>query len=90
MATVNGQKIAQALNLTEQRVHQLVSEGLPKEDRGQFDPIKCLLFYIRYLQRALEKKSVPLRERIHTLRHVRSALTGLFGSSSSPSDFRMN
>ena len=59
MATVNAEKIAQALNLTEQRVHQLVREGLPKEGRGQFDPIKCLMFYIRYLQRALEKKSVP-------------------------------
>lgn len=59
MATVNAVRIAQALNLTEQRVHQLVREGLPKEGRGQFDPIKCLMFYIRYLQRALEKKSVP-------------------------------
>jgi len=59
MATVNAEKIARALNLTEQRVHQLVREGLPKEGRGQFDPIKCLMFYIRYLQRALEKKSAP-------------------------------
>jgi phage terminase Nu1 subunit (DNA packaging protein) len=59
MPTADAVKIAQALNLTEQRVHQLVKEGLPKEGRGQFDPVKCMLFYIRYLQRALEKKSVP-------------------------------
>jgi phage terminase Nu1 subunit (DNA packaging protein) len=59
MPTVNAEKVAQALNLTEQRVHQLVKEGLPKEGRGQFDPVKCMLFYIRYLQKALEKKAVP-------------------------------
>ncbi len=59
MATVNAAKIAQALNLTERRVHQLVHEGLPREARGQFDPIKCLTFYIRYLQSALEMRSTP-------------------------------
>jgi phage terminase Nu1 subunit (DNA packaging protein) len=59
MPTVAAEKIAQALNLTEQRVHQLVKEGLPKEGRGRYDPVKCMLFYIRYLQRALERKSIP-------------------------------
>jgi phage terminase Nu1 subunit (DNA packaging protein) len=32
---------------------------MPKDGRGSFDPVKCMLFYIRYLQAALEKKSVP-------------------------------
>jgi phage terminase Nu1 subunit (DNA packaging protein) len=59
MATVNAEKVSQALNLTESRVHQLVKEGLPKKARGQYDPVKCMLWYIRYLQHALEKKSVP-------------------------------
>lgn len=59
MATVNPDKVAQALNITPSRVHQLVKEGLPKEGRGQFDPVKCLLWYVRYLQAALEKKAVP-------------------------------
>jgi phage terminase Nu1 subunit (DNA packaging protein) len=59
VATVNAERVAQALNLTESRVHQLVKEGLPKEARGQYDPVKCMLWYIRYLQQALEKKSVP-------------------------------
>lgn len=59
MATVNAERIAQALNLTESRVHQLVREGLPKEGRGQYDPMKCMLWYVRYLQNAIEKKSVP-------------------------------
>jgi hypothetical protein len=59
MAVVDAVKVASALNLSEQRVHQLVKEGLPKEGRGQFDPMKCMLWYIRYLQKALEKRSVP-------------------------------
>jgi phage terminase Nu1 subunit (DNA packaging protein) len=59
MATVTAEKIAQALNLTERRVHQLVQEGMPKEGRGLFDPMKCMLFYIRYLQQAIERKTVP-------------------------------
>jgi hypothetical protein len=59
MATVDVTKVASALNLTKQRVQQLVKEGLPREGRGQYDPMKCMLWYVRYLQRALEKKSVP-------------------------------
>ena len=59
MATVDISKIVSALNITEQRVGQLVKEGMPKEGRGQYDPVKCMLWYIRYLQNALQKKSVP-------------------------------
>lgn len=59
MTTVGVERVAQALNLTERRVQQLAKEGLPKEHRGQYDPIKCMYWYIRYLQTALERKSVP-------------------------------
>jgi phage terminase Nu1 subunit (DNA packaging protein) len=59
MPTVDVTKVASALNLTEQRVQQLVKEGMPRESRGQYDPVKCMLWYIRYLQQALEKKAVP-------------------------------
>jgi hypothetical protein len=31
---------------------------MPKEARGQYDAVKCMLWYIRYLQAALEKRSV--------------------------------
>ncbi len=62
MPTVNAEKIARALNLTESRVHQLVKEGLPKEARGQYDPIKCLAFYIRYLQNKIEQKTMSSPE----------------------------
>jgi phage terminase Nu1 subunit (DNA packaging protein) len=59
MSTVNVTRVASALNLSEQRVQQLVNEGMPREARGQYDPVKCMLWYIRYLQSALEKRSVP-------------------------------
>ena len=59
MPTVDVSKVAAFLNLDERRVQQLVKEGMPRESRGQYDPIKCAHFYIRFLQHALEKKSVP-------------------------------
>jgi phage terminase Nu1 subunit (DNA packaging protein) len=59
MPTVNVGKVAAFMNLTEMRVQQLVKEGMPREGRGQYDPIKCAAWYIRFLQNALEKKSVP-------------------------------
>jgi hypothetical protein len=51
--------IASALNLEVRRVQQLANEGMPRETRGQYDLVKCMLWYIRYLQRVIEKKSVP-------------------------------
>jgi terminase small subunit / prophage DNA-packing protein len=77
MPTVNVTRVASALNLTEQRVQQLVHLGMPRESRGQYDPIKCAHWYIRYLQNAIEKRSAPAldgafpgesRERIRLLR----------------------
>jgi len=62
MPTVDVSKVASFLNLTETRIQQLVKEGMPKEARGQYDPIKCAHWYIRYLQSALEKKSLPTPE----------------------------
>lgn len=59
MPTVDVTKVASALNLDERRVQQLVKEGMPRETRGQYDPVKCMLWYIRFLQSALEKKAVP-------------------------------
>ena len=59
MPTVDVTKVASALNLDERRVQQLVKEGMPRETRGQYDPVKCMLWYIRFLQGALEKKAVP-------------------------------
>ena len=54
--SVMGATVAKALNLTERRVQQLVREGMPRAERGQYDPWACALWYIRYLQKAVEAK----------------------------------
>src|ERR1700691_4420305 len=59
MATVDVGKVASALNLDERRVQQLVKEGMPRVSRGRYDPVKCMLWYVRYLQGVLERSSVP-------------------------------
>lgn len=59
---MNAEKLAVFLNLTKQRVHQLVAEGLPRELRGKYDLDKCAQWYIRYLQAAIEKRAIPLEE----------------------------
>jgi hypothetical protein len=87
MPLVDVTRVAQALNLTESRVHQLVKEGLPRENRGQYDAVKCLLWYIRYLQAVIEKKTINTGnegfagEREERVRLLRATLTG--GRSSS-------
>ena len=62
MSTINVTRLAQFLNLTEQRVQQLVKEGMPRAARGQYDAIKCTSWYVRYLQAAIERRTAPIEE----------------------------
>jgi phage terminase Nu1 subunit (DNA packaging protein) len=58
MATlVNVEKLAKAFNRDTRRIQQLVKEGMPRQARGQYDLGACMLWYIRYLQDLVEKKS---------------------------------
>jgi phage terminase Nu1 subunit (DNA packaging protein) len=59
MAIVDIARVAQALNLHVRRVQYLVKEGMPREARGKYDAVKCMCWYIRYLQILIEKKSIP-------------------------------
>lgn len=52
---VNIGTIANALNLSTRRIHQLKAEGLPTVGRGQYELGPCMAWYIRYLQGKLEK-----------------------------------
>jgi phage terminase Nu1 subunit (DNA packaging protein) len=54
--TVSCATVAKALNLTERRVMQLVNEGMPRQGRGEYDPWACALWYVRYLQKAVEQR----------------------------------
>jgi phage terminase Nu1 subunit (DNA packaging protein) len=47
--------VAEALHLDARRIQQLVAEGLPKEARGKYDSLKCLRWYVRYLQEKLAR-----------------------------------
>jgi hypothetical protein len=57
MPSVDVGRLSQALNVTKSWVHQLVKEGMPQESRGRYDLGQCMLWYIRYLQVALKKRS---------------------------------
>jgi phage terminase Nu1 subunit (DNA packaging protein) len=48
--------IAKACNLTVQRVHQLVKLGMPKQARGEYQIGPCMAWYIKYLQKELERR----------------------------------
>lgn len=50
-------RVAEALNITRQRVAQLVHEGLPREKDGQYDLGNCMRWYIRYLQARMRHRS---------------------------------
>jgi phage terminase Nu1 subunit (DNA packaging protein) len=54
---VSAAKIAEACNLTPQRVQQLMAEGMPRVARGKYDLVACVRWYIRYLQRIVEQRS---------------------------------
>lgn len=51
-------EITIALNLTKQRISQLVQLGLPKKLRGKYDQDECVGWYIRYLQARIEKRAI--------------------------------
>jgi phage terminase Nu1 subunit (DNA packaging protein) len=57
MPTVTVDRVTEALNLTPRRIQQLVKEGMPREKRGEYDPIKCMLWYIRYLKAQISRLS---------------------------------
>jgi phage terminase Nu1 subunit (DNA packaging protein) len=57
MSTVDVERVANALNIEPRRVQQLVKEGMPREKRGEYDAVKCLFWYVRYLQAHIKRLS---------------------------------
>lgn len=55
---VNAARVAKLLNLdSERRVQQLVKdEGMPRADHGLYDAERCVLWYVRYLQRCIQRR----------------------------------
>src|SRR5258705_7586015 len=52
-------QIARALNISVRRVNQLVLEGMPRLATGAYNTGACLLWYSRYLLRALAREASP-------------------------------
>ncbi len=67
MPIVDVTKVASALNLEARRVQQLVKLGMPRKSRGRYDPAKCMLWYILYLQNA---PPMPTSARCNSRRNV--------------------
>jgi phage terminase Nu1 subunit (DNA packaging protein) len=76
MATVVGDQLAKAMNISTRRVQQLTAEGMPKAKRGRYDLVPCLEWYVRFLQNAVEHRQTLTgraandavkRERAHLL-----------------------
>ena len=66
-ASSNVDEVAAALNLTARRIQQLVKEGLPKAERGLYDLEACMLWYIKFLQKALETRSTNIDGAVSSL-----------------------
>jgi|GEM_PF-4449891 len=51
-------QVAEALNLSVRRVNQLAAEGtIPRIAKGEYDLERCMMAYIRHLQRAVASKA---------------------------------
>lgn len=55
-AYVSVDRLADLLNLSKRRVQQLAAEGMPKLAAGKYEEEKCVRFYVRYLQAAVEQR----------------------------------
>jgi phage terminase Nu1 subunit (DNA packaging protein) len=77
MAQTSAKVLASLFGITRQRIHQLVKEGMPKENRGSYDLLKCIRWYVRFLTAAIEKKEIPVGdvyvgEREERIRNIRA------------------
>lgn len=43
--------------LSEMRISQLIRQGMPKESRGQYDPVNCMFWYIGSLRNTVNSRS---------------------------------
>ncbi len=70
-AIVGVRRLAKELNLTKRHVQRLVEAGLPKAGRGEYPLEKCFLWYIRYLQKAIERRALSTEGGEKSLASVR-------------------
>jgi phage terminase Nu1 subunit (DNA packaging protein) len=44
--------------ISERWVHRLVEAGMPRRSHGEYDLLVCFRWYVRFLQRAVRKRSI--------------------------------
>lgn len=55
---VGRDEVARVFNCSPRWISGLVERGMPKMGRGEYDLGHCMLWYIRYLQKELERREV--------------------------------
>lgn len=58
---IAAEALARILGLTEQRITQLVAEGMPRKGRGLYPMAGCVQWYIRYWQTRAQGRADPRR-----------------------------
>ena len=53
------QELSKLFGISTERIRQLVKEGMPQEGRGRYDFVRCALWYIRFLQEAVKRRTQP-------------------------------
>src|SRR5690242_19449917 len=71
---VSREKLAQIFDCTPRWVSRLVEEGMPKKGRGQFDLARCLLWYIRYQARIVNRRENGPEGQMKRIREQQIAL----------------
>jgi phage terminase Nu1 subunit (DNA packaging protein) len=61
---VGRQEVARAFGRSPRWISRLVEHGMPKAGRGQYDLAQCMLWYIRYLQREMERRELPVNDTV--------------------------
>jgi len=55
MAYATVEQVSHVLNLSPRRIHQLVKdEGMPRVSRGEYEMVKCVQWYVRFLRDQLD------------------------------------
>lgn len=63
------------LGVTDSRIPQLLKLGMPRDPGGQYDLLACLMWYMRFLQRSVQRNKSD--DGTGTMRNIRDERQGL-------------
>jgi phage terminase Nu1 subunit (DNA packaging protein) len=74
MASVNGEQLAGSLNVPFRKLPDLVREGMPQLGRNKYELGQCFFWFVRHLQKELERRDGAGRSWIGKLEECASEL----------------